>query len=95
MNIHIQSVKFDADKRLIEFIEKKLSRLDRFEGRTTSAQVTLRLDNDHEQGNKITSVVMQVPGSELVAERRAHHFEEAVDQCVDALKQQIEKYKNK
>ena len=30
MNVQIQSVKFDASKQLLEFIQKKMDRLDRF-----------------------------------------------------------------
>lgn len=95
MNIQIQSVKFDADKRLLDFVEHKVSKLDRMNDRTTNVDVTLRLDKDNDQGNKVAMILMEVPGTELVAERRAKSFEEAVDLCVDALKQQIEKYKNK
>ena len=33
MNVQIQSVKFDADKKLIEFVENKMSKLERFADR--------------------------------------------------------------
>lgn len=95
MNIQIQSVKFDADKKLLNFVEHKVQKLDRLNDKTTNVDVTLRLDKDYDTGNKVAMILMSVPGSELVAERRAKSFEEAVDLCIDALKQQIEKYKNK
>ena len=46
MNVQIQSVKFDADKRLVEFVENKMDKLDRFAERSTGAEVILRLDKD-------------------------------------------------
>ena len=49
MNVQIQSVKFDADKRLVEFVENKMDKLDRFAERSTGAEVILRLDKDFEQ----------------------------------------------
>ena len=95
MNVLIQSVKFDADKKLTDFIEQKISKLDRFFDNVISAKVTLKLDKDHENGNKMAVIVLDVPGNELVAERKCKSFEEAVDECIDALKKQIEKHKDR
>ena len=91
MEVKIQSVKFDASKQLIEFVEKKMSRLERFEGNSTGVDVTLKLDKDSERGNKIALVTLHVPGADIVSEQRAHTFEEAVDLALDAVKRQIEK----
>jgi putative sigma-54 modulation protein len=91
MEVKIQSVKFDASKQLIEFVEKKMSRLERFEGNSTGVDVILKLDKDSERGNKIALVTLHVPGADIVSEQRAHTFEEAVDLALDAVKRQIEK----
>lgn len=95
MNIQIQSVKFDADKRLVAFIEDKVSKLDRFSDDILGAEVTLKLDKDYEHGNKVTVLKLDVAGDLLVAERQCKTFEEAVDQCVDAIRKQLSKYKCK
>lgn len=95
MNIQIQSVKFNADQKLIDFVESKINKLERLNDSTTNAEVTLKLDKDHELGNKVAMVLLAVPGNDLVAERRSKSFEEAIDLCVDALKKQIERYKDK
>lgn len=95
MNVKIQSVKFDADAKLVDFIQHKMSKLDRFVERATSADVILKLDKDFEKGNKVVTITVSVPGGEFVAESRCKSFEEAVDQSIDALKHQIEKYKDK
>ena len=49
MDINIQSLKFDASKQLVEFIEKKMSRLERFADRPTGVDVVLRLEKDDER----------------------------------------------
>ncbi|MDR0509691.1 MAG: ribosome-associated translation inhibitor RaiA [Rikenellaceae bacterium] len=95
MKVTIQSVKFDADRKLIEFVEQKIGRLDRFIERVTSAEVTLKLDKDHDLGNKVAVIRLAVPGEELLAEVRSRSFEEAVDLAIDAIKKQIDKYKEK
>ena len=95
MDVKIQSVKFDAGKQLLEFVEKKMSRLERFADRPTGVDVILRLDKDSEKGNKVASVALHVPGGDIMAEQRAKTFEEAVDWALDALKRQIEKRKDR
>ncbi len=95
MNVKIQSVKFDADRKLTEFVESKLEKLEKFEDKIISADVFLKIDKDHESGNKVATVNIIIPGGDLVAERRAKSFEEAVDECIDAVKKQIEKQKAK
>ena len=95
MNVKIQSVKFDADKKLVDFIQGKMDKMDRFVENALNAVVTLRIDKDDEQGNKVAGVKIEVAGGELLAERRCKTFEEAVDLCLDAIKKHIEKYKEK
>ena len=95
MNVQIQSVKFDADKKLVDFVNSKMSKLERFIEEAVSAEVIMRLDKDHDRGNKVATVKLVVPGDELVAEHRSKSFEESVDECIDALKKQIAKYKER
>lgn len=95
MNINLQTVKFDADRKLVEFIEKKLSKLERFAERATGADVILKLEKDAEKGNKVVSITIHNPGGELMTEQRAKTFEEAVDAALDVLKRQAEKNKEK
>ncbi|MDY3979306.1 MAG: ribosome-associated translation inhibitor RaiA [Tidjanibacter sp.] len=95
MNVKIQSVKFDADKKLIEFVETKMAKLGRFIERATKAEVVLKLDKDPEQGNKVATIKIDVPTETLVAEYRSKSFEESVDGAIDAIKKQIDKHKEK
>ena len=95
MNVKIQSVKFDADKKLIEFIENKMAKLERFVDRATGAEVILKIDKDPEQGNKVATIKIEVPTETLVAEHQSKSFEEAIDEAIDALKKQLEKHKEK
>jgi putative sigma-54 modulation protein len=91
MEVKIQSVKFDASKQLLEFVEKKMSRLERFESNSTGVDVVLKLDKDNEKGNKLALVTLHVPGNDIITEQRARTFEEAVDLALDVVKRQIEK----
>jgi putative sigma-54 modulation protein len=94
MEIRIQSVKFDADVKLTNYVERKVAKLSHFlEGRIIAADVTLSLTPDH--ANKKVSILLEVPGHDLRAERHADTFESAVVECVDVLKTQISKLKGK
>ena len=95
MNVQIQSVKFDAGKQLIEFIEKKLAKLDRFAENAMGADVILKLDKDNERGNKVAVVTLHIPGGDLRVEEQARTFEEAIDNSLDVMKRQIEKAKGR
>lgn len=95
MNISIQSIHFDADQKLINFIEKKLEKLDTFHDKILSAEVFLKLQNDDERGNKIVNVKLKLPGSEVFVQEQSATFEEATDNGYEILKRQLNKKKEK
>lgn len=72
-----------------------MAKLDRFADRSTGAEVILKLDKDHEKGNKFATITLRMPGEDMVATEQAKTFEEAVDEAIDALKRQVDKAKGK
>ncbi|MEG1763274.1 MAG: HPF/RaiA family ribosome-associated protein [Bacteroidales bacterium] len=94
MEIKIHAVKFKVDSKLEELIEKKVEKLGVFMPSAFKAEVTLKVDADQKVSNKITEVRLNVPGYDLFATKRYDSFEEGVDDCVNALKKQIEKAKD-
>ncbi len=95
MNIQIHSVRFDADKKLIDFVNQKLDKLAQFGEDIVNAEVYLRLDKDQERENKISEIKVEISGSSLFAKKQSKSFEESTDEAIDALKKQITKYKQK
>ncbi len=95
MKIKINSVHFDADKKLIEFINKKIEKVSQFYEGIIGAEVTLKLEKDEKAENKLAEIRLEVPGSDNFAKKNAKSFEEAVDDAIDALKKQLEKHKEK
>jgi len=95
MNIQIHSVRFDADKKLIDFVHQKLDKLTQYGEDIVNAEVYLRLDNDIEKENKISEIKLDISGKPLFAKKQSKSFEEATDDAIDALKKQITKYKQK
>jgi putative sigma-54 modulation protein len=95
MKIVIQSIHFDADQKLLAFIQKKVDKLDQFYDQIMNGEVYLKVDNVTEEENKIVEIKLIIPGSTLFAKEQCKSFEEATDLAVDSLAKQIRKHKEK
>jgi putative sigma-54 modulation protein len=95
MNIQIHSVRFDADKKLTDFVHQKLEKLPQFSDDIVNVEVFLRLDKDQDRENKIAEIKLELPGGPLFAKRQSKSFEESTDGAIDAIKKQITKHKQK
>jgi len=95
MNIKIHSIHFDADKKLLNFIEQKLKKLLLFYDGIIMAEVFLRLENVQDMENKIAEIRLDIPGTDVFAKKQSKTFEEATDNAIEALRRQLLKYKKK
>ncbi len=93
MEIKIKSLKFDADQKLIDYVEKKVGKLERFHDGITNVDVTMTLLKEPE--NKNVQIQIRVPGEEFIIERNAKSFEEALTDAVDAMKEKMTRSKEK
>ena len=91
--INVKSLKFNADEKLLEFIEKKVGKVEKFFDNLGDIDVTLSLLPDAE--NKSVKIQTRFPGEDLIVERQARTFEEAVTDAADALKERIVRAKEK
>ena len=95
MKITVQSIHFNADKKLLEFIQKKVDKLDQFFDQIISGEVYLKLENVEDEANKISEIKLMVPGMTLFAKEQCKTFEEATDLAIESLRKQITKHKDK
>jgi len=95
MKVQMQSVHFDADQKLLDFIQKRLDKLETFYDRVTEGEVIMRLNNKDGIDNKTVEIKVHVPGTTLFAQEDAASFEAAADQAAESLKRQITKHKEK
>lgn len=95
MDIKIHSIHFDADQKLLDYINDKVSKLSLFFDHIIASEVFLRLDKSSDKENKITEIKILIPGKELFAKKQCKSFEEAVDLVVEALRKQVVKHKEK
>lgn len=95
MNTTINAVKFRADEKLEKFIQEKVAKLDRMIDNATKCEVFLKIDKPESENNKIAEVSLTLPGQTLFNSKQANTFEEAVSDCIDSMKVQIDKYKER
>lgn len=95
MEIKLKTLKFDADQKLVGFVDKKVARLEKFfpAGSEQVAEVTLSLGTNPD--NKEVKIQLHIPGQDLVIERQSHSFEQAVTDSVDAMKEKLTRAKEK
>jgi len=95
MNITVQSIRFDADQKLIEFVKRKTGKLEQFFDQIIEGVCYLRLENVEDEANKVSEIKLNIPGSQLFAKGQAKSFEEATDIAVESIRRQINKHKTK
>ena len=95
MTINIQSVHFDADQKLLDFVNEKVDKLKTYYDGIINSEITLRLDKSSKSDNKISEIKMLGKGHEFFAKKQCESFEEATDLACEALRTQITKYKDK
>lgn len=96
MDISIKAIHFDITEKLESFITKKVERLTRRYASIATVDVILKVVKPETSLNKEVTVKITAPQMEdMVAVKTTDTFEEAVDNCLDALERQLEKAKNK
>lgn len=93
MKVHVQSVNFVADGKLLDFIQKRIDKLERFSGKVMRSNMYLKVENTSAKENKIAEVILSVPGGKLVVKKQCKSFEEAIDAACGALKPRLKKRK--
>ena len=91
MDIRVQSVKFNARPKLLQFVDKKVGKLGKFYDGILEMEVVMTLFPD----KKAAKIIIITSNGELRVERDAATFEDAIVDCVDVLKLQLGKIKGK
>jgi putative sigma-54 modulation protein len=94
MKVQVHSIHFDADVKLINFIQRKIDKLETFYDRLVAGEVFLRLNNEGTD-NKTVEIKLKVPGKLLFAKEQARSFEAATDMATGSLCMQLKKFKER
>jgi len=96
MNVNIQTVHFEADNKLVDYVSKKLEKLGTFHDRIIKVEVFLKLDNIvHNIKDKIAEIRVHVPRHNFFVKSSSKSFEESFDSALESLVNQIKRKKER
>lgn len=93
MNVNAQSVNFNADRKLLEFVQNRMDKLETFYDNVISSDVYLKVENTSSKENKVVEIKLNVPKDKFVVKKQCKSFEEAVDSACGSLERKLKKLK--
>ena len=95
MKINIQTLDFKPKQELLDLVDEKVGKLERFSDRILECRVVLRVEKSEKRDNKICEVRAVIPGNDLFVSKQYESFEEGIQKATDALERQLKQWKNK
>jgi len=95
MKVNTQSVNFVADQKLLDFIQKRMNKLELFYDKIIEADVYLKVENTSDKENKVFEARLKVPGDSFIIKKQCKTFEEGADIAASSLGRQLKKRKQK
>lgn len=95
MKVNAQSVNFNADATLIQFVQNRMDKLETFYDKVVSSEVYLKVENTSSKVNKIVEIKLDVPKDRFVVKKQCKSFEEAIDSACSSLERKLKKRKEK
>ncbi|WP_396198850.1 ribosome hibernation-promoting factor, HPF/YfiA family [Flavobacterium sp.] len=95
MKVNVHAVNFNIDRKLVDFIDERMTKLEKYYDKVISSDAFLKVENTSEKENKIVELKVLVPGDDFIVTKQSKTFEEAADLAVDSLERLLVKRKEK
>jgi putative sigma-54 modulation protein len=95
MKVNVHAVNFSIDKKLVDFVQDRMDKLEKHHDKVVSAEVFLKVEKTSDKENKFAEVKISVPGDDFMVKKQCKTFEEAIDQTSDSLERLLQKRKEK
>jgi putative sigma-54 modulation protein len=95
MKINIQTLDFSPKQDLLDLVNEKVGKLEKFSDRIVEARVLLRVEKADKRDNKVCEVRLAIPGNDLFVRKQFESFEEGIQKVTDSLQRQIKEWKEK
>jgi len=95
MKVSVHAVNFNVDGKLVDFIQQRMDKLEKYYDKIVSADVFLKVENISEKENKIAEIKIHVPGDDFMVKKQCKSFEEAVESCAESAERLLLKRKEK
>ncbi|WGK94684.1 MULTISPECIES: ribosome hibernation-promoting factor, HPF/YfiA family [Flavobacterium] len=95
MKVSIHAVNFNVDRKLVDFIQEKMNKLEKYYDKVVASDVFLKVEKASDKENKFVEIKINVPGDDFVVKKQCKTFEEAVDLATESLERLLVKRKEK
>ncbi|AWA29737.1 ribosome-associated translation inhibitor RaiA [Flavobacterium magnum] len=95
MKVNVHAVNFTVDRKLVDFIQERMDKLEKYYDKVVSSDVFLKVEKTSDKENKIAEIKIHVPGDEFLVKKQCKTFEEAVDLSIEAAERLLVKRKEK
>lgn len=95
MKVNVHAVNFNVDRKLVDFIQERLLKIEKFYDKIISTDVFLKVENTSDKENKIAEIKIHVPGDDFLVKKQCKSFEEAVELASESLERLVVKRKEK
>ena len=95
MKVSVHAVNFTVDKKLVDFIQERMVKLEKYYDKIVSFDVFLKVEKTSEKENKIVEVKIHVPGDDFMVKKQCKTFEEAIEVSAESLERLLVKRKEK
>jgi putative sigma-54 modulation protein len=93
MKLQMHAIHFDADNKLLDFVQRKVDKLETFYDKVISSDVSLKVENTSSKENKIVEIKLNIPKDKFVVKKQCKTFEEAIDSACSSLERKLKKTK--
>jgi len=95
MKVNVHAVNFAVDKKLVDFIQERMDKLEKYYDKIVSSDVFLKVEKTSDKENKIVEVKIHVPGDDFMVKKQCKTFEEAIENSAESLERLLVKRKEK
>lgn len=95
MKVNVHAVGFSVDRKLVDFIQQRLNKLEKFYDKIVSSDVFLKVEKTSEKENKVVELKIHVPGDDFMVKKQCKSFEEATELAAESLERLLVKRKEK
>ena len=95
MKVNLNAVNFTVDRKLVDFIQERMDKLEKYYDKIVSSDVFLKVEKTSDKENKIVEVKLHVPGDDFIVKKQCKTFEEAVEMTAESLERLLVKRKEK
>ena len=95
MKVNVNAVNFTVDRKLVDFIQERMEKLEKYYDKIVSSDIFLKVEKTSDKENKIVELKIHVPGDDFMVKKQCKTFEEALEIASESVERLLVKRKEK